>query len=346
MEPPPVQYVTTSDGYNIAYMVCGEGQPFVWLPGIFSNYAAIWQRFPFYRSTFEALAARFRLVQYDARGMGLSSRNLRDDHSMEHYLLDLEAVLQALQLEGFILLAPALSGHVAIRYAIAHPEHVQALVLDSAGFDSAIQDAHVWAEAARGPWETYLRIQAATFGGEDIALEDRIAYFRQTATQADFLRTMQACERSTVEAELALVRIPTLVMAADAFPSLVEAAQRLAGGIPGAQLKLFRSDRWNGHFVVEAPETPPAVLAIEQFVAGLPTLDEQPARHDASPGGLSAREVEVLRLVAGGKSNQQIADELIISLFTVNRHVSNIYAKTGAANRAEAAAYAAHHGLA
>jgi two-component system, NarL family, response regulator LiaR len=56
--------------------------------------------------------------------------------------------------------------------------------------------------------------------------------------------------------------------------------------------------------------------------------------------------VEVLRLVAAGKSNQQIADELVISLFTVNRHVSNIFAKTGAANRAEAASYATRQGLA
>jgi DNA-binding NarL/FixJ family response regulator len=60
---------------------------------------------------------------------------------------------------------------------------------------------------------------------------------------------------------------------------------------------------------------------------------------------LSPREVEVLRLVAAGRTNQQIAGELVLSLFTVNRHVSNIYAKTGAANRAEATAYAAKQGL-
>jgi DNA-binding NarL/FixJ family response regulator len=61
--------------------------------------------------------------------------------------------------------------------------------------------------------------------------------------------------------------------------------------------------------------------------------------------GLSVREVEVLRLLARGKSNAQIADELVISLNTVRRHVSNIYAKTGAANRAEAASYATRNGL-
>jgi DNA-binding CsgD family transcriptional regulator len=63
------------------------------------------------------------------------------------------------------------------------------------------------------------------------------------------------------------------------------------------------------------------------------------------PNGLSEREVEVLRLVAAGRTNRQIADELVISLNTVARHVSNIFAKTGVANRAEAASYAHSRGL-
>jgi DNA-binding NarL/FixJ family response regulator len=61
--------------------------------------------------------------------------------------------------------------------------------------------------------------------------------------------------------------------------------------------------------------------------------------------GLSSREVEVLRLVAAGRSNAQIADELVISQNTVIRHVSNIFAKIGAANRAEAASYATRNGI-
>jgi ATP/maltotriose-dependent transcriptional regulator MalT len=58
------------------------------------------------------------------------------------------------------------------------------------------------------------------------------------------------------------------------------------------------------------------------------------------PDELSEREVEVLRLLAVGMSNQQIAEELVISLNTVARHVSNIFDKTGTANRTGAAAYA------
>jgi DNA-binding CsgD family transcriptional regulator len=65
----------------------------------------------------------------------------------------------------------------------------------------------------------------------------------------------------------------------------------------------------------------------------------------ASPDSLSQREVEVLRLVAAGKSNREIADALCISLNTVATHVRNILTKTGTANRTEAAAYALRQGL-
>jgi DNA-binding NarL/FixJ family response regulator len=53
----------------------------------------------------------------------------------------------------------------------------------------------------------------------------------------------------------------------------------------------------------------------------------------------------VLRLVAAGQSNAEIADSLVLSVHTVERHVANIFAKLGAHNRAEAAAVAARQGL-
>lgn len=70
---------------------------------------------------------------------------------------------------------------------------------------------------------------------------------------------------------------------------------------------------------------------------------ERPAA--ANPGGLTDREVEVLALIAAGKTNRQMAEELFISPKTVGRHVENIYVKIGVSTRAGAAVYAMEHDL-
>jgi DNA-binding NarL/FixJ family response regulator len=90
-------------------------------------------------------------------------------------------------------------------------------------------------------------------------------------------------------------------------------------------------------------QLPPAIPAIKSFLEALPDRAAMPGQ---APSGLSSREIEVLRLIAEGRSNAQIAEALTISPFTVNRHVSNIFDKIGAANRAEATAYALRQGLA
>ena len=69
------------------------------------------------------------------------------------------------------------------------------------------------------------------------------------------------------------------------------------------------------------------------------------SRPPAYPAGLSEREVEVLRLLGSGKSNANIAAELVLSVRTVERHISNIYGKTNSHGRAEATAFAFTHGL-
>lgn len=69
-----------------------------------------------------------------------------------------------------------------------------------------------------------------------------------------------------------------------------------------------------------------------------------PARHDR-PGGLTAREVEVLVLLARGNSNRQIAQKLVVAPKTASNHVQNIYAKLGISSRAAATLFASQHGL-
>jgi DNA-binding CsgD family transcriptional regulator len=77
--------------------------------------------------------------------------------------------------------------------------------------------------------------------------------------------------------------------------------------------------------------------------APVPGLERRPG--DPLPDGLTEREAEVLRLVARGRSNPDIAEELVLSVNTVTRHVSNIFDKTTSANRVELARYAFQRGL-
>jgi DNA-binding NarL/FixJ family response regulator len=85
-----------------------------------------------------------------------------------------------------------------------------------------------------------------------------------------------------------------------------------------------------------------AQLGAAPDLARLATLD----RRDAAEGhGLTARELQVLRLVAAGNTNHAIATELVLAEKTVDRHVSNIYTKLGVSSRAAATAYAYQHRL-
>ena len=91
-----------------------------------------------------------------------------------------------------------------------------------------------------------------------------------------------------------------------------------------------------------------ALASFEQLGA---EPDAEAVRHlleapGSIPGGLSAREVEVLRLLAAGKTNRDIGVELVISEHTVARHIQNIYAKVGVSSRAGATAFAFAHDLA
>jgi DNA-binding CsgD family transcriptional regulator len=85
-----------------------------------------------------------------------------------------------------------------------------------------------------------------------------------------------------------------------------------------------------------------------EAVGALPDLDrlDRLTARAKGFGGLTGREVEVLELVAAGKTNRQIAGELVISEKTVARHVSNIFTKLGVSSRAAATAFAVEHDIA
>ncbi|MGN6564407.1 MAG: response regulator transcription factor, partial [Thermomicrobiales bacterium] len=86
----------------------------------------------------------------------------------------------------------------------------------------------------------------------------------------------------------------------------------------------------------------PALARAAALAARLGPATPAPATY---PAGLTAREVEVLRLVAEGQTNQEIAATLCLSFRTVERHLANIYTKLAAHGRADATAFAFRHHL-
>jgi DNA-binding NarL/FixJ family response regulator len=84
----------------------------------------------------------------------------------------------------------------------------------------------------------------------------------------------------------------------------------------------------------------------ERLLAAAGTREQLPTAAGASrPDGLTARELEVLALIAGGLSNGQIARDLFVSEATVKTHVNHIFAKAGVRDRAQAVHYAYQRGI-
>jgi DNA-binding NarL/FixJ family response regulator len=94
------------------------------------------------------------------------------------------------------------------------------------------------------------------------------------------------------------------------------------------------------------PAIDPAVQQhlLDAIIASGPRQDAEPAPQ--FPSGLTAREAEVLSLIAQGLSNSEIASRLMVTETTVKSHINHLFAKTGARDRAQAVTYAYQHGLA
>jgi pimeloyl-ACP methyl ester carboxylesterase/DNA-binding CsgD family transcriptional regulator len=341
MDAPPVQYARTSDGYDIAYGISGTGPTLVFVSAGFMHFQLAW-KLPRLGDWLQELAAKFRVVQLDMRGAGLSSREL-PGLSVEDYQHDMDAVIDRLRLDRFVLYAHSfLPACIATQYAVRNPGRVSALILAAAVTRLASQRApSLFAAFPNEDWEIFLRtlIQVGMDPEDPEQTREMLEMFKQAFDQRDFLLMVGAANRFSLPDQLQRLTTPTLILttrSAGLYPleQSLEVA-RLAGA------KLVSLDGKSSYGDAEQ-----GVSAIEAFLADTRGTSPMgaPLRQD-SPG-LSSREREVLRLIAAGKSNPQIAEALVISLNTVQRHVSNILAKTGAANRTEAAVYARDKGLA
>jgi DNA-binding NarL/FixJ family response regulator len=311
---------------SIAYSVTGSGPPLVLMPYPMSHLHLRWQNDPEF---IQPLAERFTLVQYDGRGQGMSSRGLPESHTFEDYVTDIKAVADALHLTRFAIWADVFQTHIAVQFAAQYPQRVSALILRNCQMKGESTIVARLEDLASRDWDSFLGVisQALlpfTKGSTGI--------LAQSATQADYLARIRAIKKSDLAPVLPRIACPVLILAVfEGVVAFEEEARRVAGLLPQSRLLILKLEDLSGRHAQIA----------EEFVL---TLDPRAAAA-TSESIISARELDVLRLLAAGRSNQQVAHELFISLNTVRRHVSNIFTKIGAANRADAVSYAHRHGL-
>jgi pimeloyl-ACP methyl ester carboxylesterase/DNA-binding CsgD family transcriptional regulator len=340
MEMPPVRYVTTSDGFRIAYTVAGAGRPVVFMPPAIHHVQLSWSPESITHPLVSALASRYCLVQFDGRGQGLSTRDVPESTSMADLLEDLTTVLERVQPGPAVFIGHGATSHVAVNYAAAYPERVAALIFVSCSLANTAWPEALWKGLAATDWDNFLLSTRGVSGvrSDSRALLERM---KQIVTQRDWLTRERAYRGSDVSALLEQLAIPALVVHPRAYWGLSpEESINLAASIQGAQFVQIDGDTPYG-------DTGQLIAAIERFIAALPYAAGEGARPHAGdlPARLSVREQEVLRLIAAGRSNQQIADELVLSLRTVERHITNLYAKIGAHGKADATAYELRHGF-
>ena len=361
--PPDLRRARTTDGVAIGYTVSGRpGEPVVVLmPGIpFSNTAAEW-RIPVLQRAFARLGEQVRFIQYDGRGSGQSQRDV-DDLSLDAMLRDLDAVLDAERVGRVVLLGFYHSVMLALAWAARHQARASGLVLfggSARGWDPMSgPGTQALLTLIDRDWDTFVESAAhAWLGWPDPELGRQSAeWFRTATTPAIAKATMREASAIDVRPELPSVRCPVLVLhRTDATVIPLAVSQALAASLPDARLELLPGTTASLFF--EDPEgvadriatfaARPTTAAPDAAASPLRPLARAGGPASAAvPGTLSPREAEVLRAVAQGDSNAEIAASLGISVNTVERHVSNVYRKIDARGRADATAWALRHGLA
>jgi DNA-binding CsgD family transcriptional regulator/pimeloyl-ACP methyl ester carboxylesterase len=343
-----IRYATTPDGVSVAWHSTGDGPPLVWMPSL-GNLVAQW-RIPFLRRAYEALAGSVRLVLYDGRGTGSSSRQVdADDLGVDAQLRDLDAVLAAAGLEHYALLGYYHSVPAALAHAAAHPDRVTRMVLfggsartrdvmspsqTQALLSLVDQDWDLFAESAAHAWLGWQAGDAGRLLAES---------FRTAASPTVVTAMFREAAQTDVHALLPSIRTPTLVIHRQSDRQMApEVSAGLAAALPAGRLVQPPGDR-PALFLEDLPSD---VELVARFVADGTVRETVEAPRPAERNGLTPRECEVLRLLAGGGTNAAIARSLDITEHTVERHVANLYRKIGARGRAEATAYALRHGLA
>jgi pimeloyl-ACP methyl ester carboxylesterase/DNA-binding CsgD family transcriptional regulator len=331
-------------GRTVAWSEVGSGPALIIGGWWCSHVQADWQDERFRHFTL-TLARNHRVIRYDRPGSGLSGRDGATPRTRPEEVAVLLGLAGAIGLDSFSLLG-ASSGSVVVAAAAAAADRVTQLVIYG-GYSHGADIASPAAQAAmldvvRRHWGLGSRMLADVFMPGATA-DERAAfarYQRQVASSDEAAGELAQVYAHDSRDLLELIEAPTLVLHRRADRAIPFALGRdLADRIRGARfLELGGAEHfpWLG----ASSEVTGAILA---FLAGDdpgPSTTAGGERVTAQPT-LSARELEVLGLVAQGCTDVQIAQRLTLSSHTVHRHVSNIRTKLGVSSRAAAAAWAA-----
>jgi pimeloyl-ACP methyl ester carboxylesterase/DNA-binding CsgD family transcriptional regulator len=349
-----IRFGRSSDGVRIAYAEYGEGPPLIlntcWVSQLeYDLQSPVWRHF------LEGLARLSTVYRYDERGFGLSDWDV-PDFAFESRIRDLEAVADASGLERFALLGMAQGGPVAIAYAHRHPERVSRLVLlgtyaciPSTGEDAELDDALTrLIEVGWGrPEGRFRRVFTDMFmpGATDEQMLWMDELMRRTTSPGNAAAYRRARVGIDVTDLLPELDLPTLVMhgRGDQVNPFDE-GRAVAAAIPGARLVTLET---NNHVLLESDPASAAFFAeLEQFLAPDRELLPSPSQGQSQQASemlarLTPRERDVLALVAVGRDNSVIAQQLSLSVRTVERHLQTIYRKLdlfGSSQRTAAAA--------
>lgn len=343
-EEPGIRFLLYA-GRRIAYAVSGSGAPLV-APAWWVSHVELDWSDPAFRSFWESVGAGHMLVRYDRLGVGLSDRDVSpEDLGLDREVDLLAAVVDELALDTVSLVGGSTGGCAATAFAARYPQRVDRLLLYGAYADGlAIASAEV-KEAiiatVRSHWGLGSRLLADVFvGGAGGPEQARLARYQRSATSPETAALLlEMVYRNDIRSELTRVRAPTLVVHRRGDRAIpYELGRELAAGITGARLIPLDG---NAHFPW-AGDAAAAARALRSALAPAPSATSPGL---LSPVQLSAREREVLALMAAGLSDKEMAEHLVLSPHTLHRHVANIRHKLGRGTRTAAVAEAARLGL-
>ncbi|CAN5777720.1 alpha/beta fold hydrolase [soil metagenome] len=328
------------DGQRIAYATVGEG-PLVLFGGRWVTHLEEEWSDPRARAFYQGLALRHRVVRYDRIGAGLSDRRLLTPPSLESELRTLAAVHAAAGGEPATLFACSCAGLASAAYATASPKLVRRIVFFGGYVSrSDIPDAtrRSLVDFVRTNWPLAAQMLAGLFiprgSGEEIEASSR--YQRYAADAEVAAAFLELDLTSDARALLANVTVPSLVLHRRGDRTVpIGRGRELAALLPNARFVTLSGD---AHLPWADDQRD-----LQRALAGF--LDDDVPAESTGDSPLSGRETEVLRLVAAGLSNREIASSLVLSEHTVHRHVANILRKLTQSSRAAAAAHATRAGL-